>query len=190
MSRKLDAVNEVLEGIGEQPVSSLDGGFITASMAATRIDRVSRAVQERGWHFNTEPGHRLSPDFEGFIQLPANTLRVDGVDLKRGDLTQRGLKLYNLKDHTFKFTGNTSVVVDIVVLLDFDELPEAARRFITARSKRMFQDGLMGSPELHQAQTPDEIEAMQDLKQMDSEVGDYNIFDNYDLADWISRELR
>ena len=187
LTTKLEAVNEVLSGIGEAPVSSLDSGFITASMASSKIDKVSREVQEQGWYFNTEPGHRLSPDFEGNIRLPANTLRVDSSDIRRGTVTQRGLRLYNNVKHTYHFT--TTIEADLVVYLDFDELPEAAKRYITLRTKRLFQDDIMGAPGQHQAQSQDEVDALKMLKQMDSEVGDYNIFDNYDIADWIMRDI-
>lgn len=187
LTTKLEAVNEVLSGIGESPVSSLDSGFITASMASSKIDSVSREVQERGWYFNTETGHRLAPDFEGFIRLPANTLRVDSSDIRRGTVTQRGLRLYDNVQHTYKF--KRAIEVDIVVCLAFDELPEAAKRYITLRTKRLFQDDIMGAPGQHQTQSEDEIRAYAKLEQMDSEVGDYNIFDNFDLADWIRRDI-
>lgn len=187
LTTKIDAVNEVLAGIGESPVSSLSSGFVTASMAASRINTVSREVQEYGWYFNTDTRMRLAPDTEGNIRLPANTLRVDGSDIRRGTLVQRGLRLYDNLNHTYTF--KVAVEVDLVVELPFEELPEAAKRYITLRAKRLFQDDLLGAVELHQAQTPDEIAALQTLKQMDSEVGDYNIFDNYDLADWIRRDI-
>jgi len=187
LTTKIDAVNEVLAGIGESPVSSLSNGFVTASMASSRIDVVSREVQETGWYFNTENAVRLAPDTEGNIKLPANTLRVDSSDVRRGTVVQRGLRLYDNRNHTYTF--KVAVELDLVVELPFEELPEAAKRYITLRAKRLFQDDLLGSGELHQAQTPDEIAALQMLKQMDSEVGDYNIFDNYDLADWIRRDI-
>lgn len=183
----LMAVNQVLAGIGEAPVSSLNSGFITARMANDKIDMVSREVQEKGWSFNTEEAYRLTPDDEGNLYLPANTLRVDGHSATKHHVTQRGRRLYDIRNRTYRFKGGLEL--DLVLELPFEELPEAAKRYITMRAKRMFQNDLQGDPGMHQAQTPDEIQAMQDLKQQDSEVGDYNIFDGYDLADWIRRDI-
>lgn len=187
MYSKLQAVNEVLAGVGEAPVSSLSSGFVTASTAADKIDAISREVQEKGWYFNTEPNTPLVPDFEGYIHLPHNVLRVDSSDIRKGTLVQRGLRLFDLHQRSYKF--KRPVTVDIVVELPFEELPAAAQRFITLRAKRIFQADFMGDPTLQQMQTPDETEAMMTLKQMESETGDYNIFDNYDLADWIRRDI-
>lgn len=187
MTTKIQAVNEVLAGVGEAPVSSLSSGFITASIASDKIDTISREVQEKGWYFNTEPNTPLVPDFEGHINLPNNILRVDSSDIRRGTLIQRGRRVYDLAARSYKFTR--TVTVDVVVELPFEELPEAAKRFITLRAKRIFQADFMGDPSLQQMQTPDEVEAMIALKQMESETGDFNIFNNYDLADWIRRDI-
>jgi hypothetical protein len=187
LTSQLDGVNEVLAGIGESPVNGLSSGFVTASMANTRLESVSREVQETGWYFNTETKRKLAVDSEGFIPVPFNTLRVDGSAVRGGHLVQRGSRLYNLENHSFTFTQ--SAEVDIVLELAFEELPEAAKRYIILRSKRKFQDDILGDTFQHQMQAPDELEALQKLKQMDSETGDYNIFDNYDLADWIRRDI-
>lgn len=186
LTSKLQAVNEVLAGIGEAPVSSLSSGFVTASMASQKIDAVSKELQERGWHFNTEESLRLVPDFEGNIRLPDNILRVDSVD-NRAQVVQRGLRPYDKARHSFKFTS--PVEATVVVQLEWDDLPEAARLYIQYRAKRLFQNDLMGDPTLHQIQTPEEKDAWARLSQMDSECEDYNIFDNYDLADWIRRDI-
>lgn len=186
LTTKLQAVNEVLAGIGEAPVSSLSSGFITASMAAQKIDAVSKELQERGWHFNTEEALPMTPDFEGNIRLPDNVLRVDPVDTA-SQVIQRGLRLYDKAQHSFRFSA--PAVVTLVVELSWDELPEAARQFIKLRAKRLYQNDLMGDSTLHQIQTPEEKDAWARLCQMDSESEDYNLFDNYDLADWIRRDI-
>lgn len=186
LTTKLQAVNEVLAGIGESPVSSLSGGFVTAAMAVEKIESISREMQELGWNFNTEDNFPLLPDYDGFIQLPANVLRVDPVDI-RSTVVQRGLKLYDKGRHTYKFTA--SIKCTLVVALEFEELPEAARRFTVLRAKRLLQNDLMGDPTMHQIQAPEEKEAWARLLQSDSESSDHNIFDNYELADWIRRDI-
>ena len=52
---KLEAVNTMLTSIGEQPVQTDDfAGLSDAAIAAQILDNVSRAVQSRGWIFNTD----------------------------------------------------------------------------------------------------------------------------------------
>ena len=77
--------------------------------------------------------------------------------------------------------------MNVVVYLDFEELPEAARRYITIRSARIFQDRVVGSNELHAFQQRDELVALVELKDADSNVNDNNIFDNYGVSSIIDR---
>ena len=64
------------------------------------------------------------------------------------------------------------------VLLDFEELPEAARRFITIRASRVFQERVVGSDLLSSLTADDENVAWLDLLHSESDVNDYNIFDD------------
>ena len=128
---KLEAVNVCLTNIGEAPVASLTGLQVDAQVASSIIDEVSREVQSNGWHWNTEV-HTISPNISNQILLPANTLRVDTVEKDRSlDVVQRGMKLYDRKDNTYTFTG--ALRLHLTVALDFNEIPEAARRYITMR---------------------------------------------------------
>lgn len=186
LTTKLQAVNEILAGIGESPVSSLSSGFITASNAEQRLDEVSKNMQERGWFFNTENGMKLLPDSNGYIPLPNNTLRAD-VSQYGGSLVQRGLRLYDNAKHTYVFTQPVSL--DIVVELSWEELPQAARDYAKFRAKRLFQADYMGEPNLLQVQSQEEGASFQRLLQADSSVADHNIFDNYEMASWLNRDL-
>ena len=72
------------------------------------------------------------------------------------------------------------VVVFVVCLImfdNFDELPEAARRFIAVRSARIFHDRVVGSGELHRFFQEDEAQAWSELLEYEGNVGDYTIFD-------------
>lgn len=186
LTTKLQAVNEILAGIGEPPVSSLSSGFVTASIAEQKLDAVNKEIQERGWFFNTETALKLLPDSNGHVMLPANTLRAD-EHRKGGGIVQRGRKLYDTLKHTYQF--NQPVTLDVVVELAWEDLPQAAREYAKFRAKRLFQADYMGEPNLTQAQSQEEMSSYQRLMQADSESGDYNIFDNYETADWINRDL-
>ena len=142
-----------------------------------------------GWHFNKEFNKSYAQDTSGEIILGSDVLRADSTLEANGkDLVQRGSKMYDRKNHTFNI--GASVNLDVVVELDFDDLPEVAKRFITLRSTRIFQDRIVGSNTLHEFQREDEERALYELKQFDQSASDNNIFDNYDVFSIIDRQGR
>jgi hypothetical protein len=187
---KLEAVNTLLSAIGESPINTLNSGLVEATLAEQIVDNISRSTQSRGWSFNTDLEFKLSPDLAGEVALPTNCLHVDMTSLRMSstsDLVQRGNKLYDRVKNTFAI--DDTIEVDIVVLLDFEDLPETARRFITVRAARIFQDRTLGSDTLHGFQQDDEITAWADLQQAEAEVQDYNIFDNYETYSVVDRSV-
>ncbi len=187
---KLEAVNTLLSAIGESPINTLNSGLVEATLAEQIVDNISRSTQSRGWSFNTDLEFKLSPDLAGEVALPTNCLHVDMTSLRMSstsDLVQRGNKLYDRVKNTFAI--DDTIEVDIVVLLAFEDLPETARRFITVRAARVFQDRTLGSDTLHGFQQDDEITAWADLQQAEAEVQDYNIFDNYETYSVVDRSV-
>ncbi len=92
---ELDAVNAMLESIGEQPVNTLEtSGISEVSIARDTLHAVSRQVQAAGLHFNSEEGYTLPMDTDGQIIHPANTLKVDATD-PGSDYVQRGNRLFS-----------------------------------------------------------------------------------------------
>lgn len=183
----LEAVNQMLFAIGEAPVNAVeDTGLVDTSVALRTLQNVSREVQKDGWHWNTEEGYVLATSDEGFLWLPPNTLKVDTTGVDAGlDLVQRGNRLYDRVNHTYVFTK--SVTVDMVVLLDFEECPEAARNYITLKAARRFQQNMVGSVELSGFQQQDELRALVALQNAEAESADYNMMNNSDVARVLAR---
>lgn len=185
---KLEAVNIMLSSIGESPVNSLNSGLVDAEIAETILNGINREVQGKGWHFNTEIKMKLSPSIDNEIALPQNCLRVDRtITDKDEDVIQRGGRLYNKTTHSFIL--KSPIEVDMVVLLDFEDIPEAARRYITIRASRIFQDRVVGDDTLHTFQQSDEMQAMVELMDEEAITADYSIFDNYDVARVLHRGI-
>jgi hypothetical protein len=185
---KLEAVNIMLSSIGDAPVNSLTSGLVDAEMAETILDATSRDVQSQGWHFNTEINFTLAQIANGEVPIPSNCLKVDQIAGQSDrDLIQRGRKLYDRNNHTFIIGEN--VKVDMVLLLDFEELPEAARRFVTLKAARVFQDRAVGSAELHGFQEKDEMRAWVEMRDAEADTADYSIFDNYGVARVLDRSI-
>ena len=189
---KLEAVNTMLTSIGEQPIQNMNdlAGLSDASIAEQILDNVSRAIQSRGWIFNTDLDVEMQVDQYGEIKLSPDILRVDTTSRVRDgdtDIVERGRKLYDRQKQTFVFT--TKVTVNQIKLLIFEDLPEPARRYISIRSARIFHDRVVGSGELHRFYQEDEMNAWQALLEYEGDVADYNIFDNYDVFRVVDRDV-
>ncbi len=186
---RLDAVNTMLSVIGEAPVNTLDASSQTTdvAMAKSMLDEVSREVQANGWHFNREYEVSLSPDSSNNILIPTNAARVDvePADSRNKDYVQRGDKLYNKTDATYTITDAKKCT--IIYLLDWEDLPQAARQYIMIRAARKFQDRVVGSGKHHDFTAMDEMNALIMLRSDEADSGDFSIFDNYDVGRVVDR---
>jgi len=181
LTTELESVNQMLGHIGEAPVNSLADTAalpISASTALNVLREVSKEVQTEEWHFNTITGYEPIIEPSGKMALPENTLFVDSVDTNL-DVVQRGLYLYNRKDLTYLFSETFKV--DLTVQLDWEELPEVARRYVTLRASRIFQGRVVGSSELQSLIAVDEMQARARLLELDSQSSDRTIFDSEDV---------
>lgn len=141
---KLDAVNIVLSGIGEDPVSSLSSGLPDAEAAERALDAANREIQEKGWHCNTDEEVVLTPTTGNEIKLPEDTLRVDSSGTSKDrDVVQRGNRLYDRDNQTFTFTEN--ITCKVITLLDFEDLPYALANFIAWTAAGKYEMQSLGS---------------------------------------------
>ena len=179
---ELEAVNTILSTIGEAPLSTLTGSLpVDGTTAKNILNEISREVQSAGWHFNTQYKVDLTRDANNKIPVGTDVVRVqlnDKYDKSSYDVVQRGTYLFNLakNSETFDqdFTENT-----LIYLLDFEKLPEQARRYITIRSARVFHDRTLGANTLHKFSSEDEARSLSVMKQAEMATGDNTIFDSY-----------
>lgn len=164
----LEAVNELLTAIGTVPVNTLEvSGLTDAAIARDTLGSISREVQSQGFWFNTSRSYTLNPS-ANVITPPTNALRVSPAlptSASAGETLLFGFregKLYNLMTNTF--TISQAVKADIVWLMDFEVLPESARRYITVRAARIFQSKVLGDDQLgiftsiHESEAWDSLE--------------------------------
>lgn len=157
---ELDAVNVMLETIGASPVARLDGVQNEDVIVARHtLQMVTRELQMEEWHFNTEHDFPLEPDEDGYINLPANIIRVQ---LKSGffrmsDVVIRGQRLYDRENHTYQF--NCGFDADITLCLPFEELPLEARTYVTIRAARKLSNNSVGDSQLETWTAQDEARA-------------------------------
>ena len=67
----------------------------------------------------------------------------------------------------------------IVYLLEFNKIPEQARRYITIRSARVFHDRTLGANTIHKFSSEDEARSLAVMKQAEAATADHTIFDSY-----------
>ncbi|WP_418720015.1 hypothetical protein [Bilophila wadsworthia] len=156
---ELEAVNTMLSGIGEAPVNSLSEVTADVSLARHILNEVSREIQLEGFQWNTEDDYPLTPDIHGLIKLHPSIVRVHFREPSDRELTIRGNQVYDRINHTFTFPQGTAIVCTVTLLLPFEQLPEAARRYTTLKALRIFQERVVGSQVLSQYQQADEARA-------------------------------
>lgn len=188
---ELEAINVCLTNIGESPVSTITGDIsVDAAMARDLVRQVTRETQAYGFYWNTEVEYKLIPNIEQNLVLPANVLSVDTTGTDKGlDLVARGRLLYNRKTHSYKF--DSPVYVELIVALSFDELPESARRYITIKAARIFQERVMGGASISAFNREDENEARAILMIESLNIEDNNMLsDSYAVANILNRSFR
>lgn len=176
---ELEAVNAMLDAIGEAPIDSLiDIEAPDAGTALRRLRAVSKAVQLTGWSWNTDEGVLISPDQDGHLTLPANCLKViPHESYAHRKLVQRGPRMWDPRKQSDVFAE--PVKLNLVMALPFEEMPEAARQYVMLNAAEVFQEGAIGSTTLDKFAQDARMLAMQSLQAAEAETGDYNIvYDN------------
>lgn len=188
---ELEAVNEMLTSIGSSPLSSLEdiSDIADAVIAQQTLHNVSREIQSEGWHFNTEIDYTLTPDAgDGELDLPGNTLSCDTTGSNASlNVAVRGTKLYDLEEHTYDFSAySAGVEVELILFLQWDELPEYARRYIYIRAARIFAKKQLASDSLDTLTEEDEIRAFANFKSREATAADHNVLSNFQVQEaWL-----
>lgn len=182
---RLEAINIILASIGSDPVNNLDDeNDVDISNASQMLDRVSRDVQRRGWDFNTA-------EYTFYPDVTTKRIRWDNTIIKftssDSDKTyaKRGDYLKNLTDDTFEF--DDKVVLNTIVALDFEDLPDCFRNYIACRAAVDFQQKYFGDTAVSQDLQYDLQEAYSELVQYDMDMGDYNMLQLTNVAEVLQR---
>lgn len=165
---ELEAVNTVLATIGEAGVTSLSDDVNQVSdqaMAQRTLLEVSRDVQSEAWSWNTDEAVPINPTSQGTYVVPGNTLTVNFSPDRYPDTqyVMRGLRVYDRNNQRYDFGSvidNAPILAQKLVLqLPWDELPHAAKQYITIRSARIFSDRYVASSVVFTYTVADEDQA-------------------------------
>lgn len=186
---ELEAVNMMLNYIGDPPVNSLDDIEETEAAVAYRLlTQTSREVQAQGHPWNTFTLD-LVPDETGVMALPANTLQAHCADLRY--MAMDG-KVYDRKENTFTLS-RLKLRFSIARYLEWETLPELARNYILLAASRLFMENAVGSSDMVNMISQQLSVAERELKDFDLKLEGPALFDTFDqmvIARGISPQNR
>ena len=173
---ELEAVNMLLAAVGEAAVSSLETATtVDVTQAKNLLSNINREVQQKGWHFNTEWDVVLSLDSDSRIPLGTTVLSVYSPTKMTTIRGREGSPfLYDLDNNTFTWTTSINDAVTIT-LLDFEDIPQTARQYITTKAARIFQEEIIGQVSAEAVNRQEEVEAYADLLDDEGERSGFNV---------------
>ena len=176
---ELSAVNSILGAIGQSPVTSIvkdnpEIGFIYNLLRDANVD-----VQAEGWHFNTERHVTYTPDsVTGKIAIGNDILKMDVTDgwtHRKFDVVKRGGYLYDKYDHTDDWSDATEILLDIIKLVSFEDLPAVFKRYIIAKASSKAATQLVVNPQLVQLLQQQEALARATLMEYECNQGNHSM---------------
>ena len=190
MITKLDAVNEMLDAIGESSVASLESSLSQAEDAERILDRHTLKVLAKGWNCNMDRNFELPVDANSEIPLPYDVLRIVPVGRSQHlDVAQRyrdGTRLlYDVRNQTFQFKGPVSV--NVTWRLPFETITPELQGYIVAKAQQDFQIAELGSASLDGFIARDIVEEYAGAMDAESEQGESNILTDNRHAAYIMR---
>ena len=186
VSTELDAVNSILMSVGETPVNTLTVQSPEVAIAQTTLRQVCREIQAEGWSYNTENEYPIQLDTNNQCIIPNNILQLDLNIFQHGkdyDVVRRSdngvMKVYDKKGHTFTFENCDKLFFDIVWMLDFEDLPQAFKDYITTRASRIASNRMVNSQPSAKLLEADEAAARALAVEYEMKQSDHNIFNDF-----------
>lgn len=131
------AVNTMLIQIGQSPVNEIDLSHPDVRAALQILEDVNREIQSKVWWYNTETWD-LIPQTDGTLLIPGN---ATGVLTGNASWVKRGRKLYDLANHTFDFSEEDTVTLDVISEWDLEELPPTMYTYLINTCRKKMQVG-------------------------------------------------
>lgn len=174
----LAAVNSVLGAVGQAPVQKLEYKNPEISFVANIIKEVNADVQNEGWVFNREDYVEFQPSgIDNIIPIPDSILRLDVSDgqiYRTTDVVRRQGKLYDKIKHSFSFDG--PIKCDVVYRLEFEDLPNVFKRYITYRASVRAASQLTSNADLAKLLASQEAFSRAACMEYECNQGDYTFF--------------
>ena len=180
LDTELSAVNSILGSIGQSPVTNLDYANPEVSFIYNLLRDANIDIQNEGWHFNTEKHIHLTPDAStGKVEIASDILKMDmaeGWRKRHYDVVRRGGYLYDIFDHSDDWSDHTEVVLDVVKLFTFADIPEVFKRYIIYRASRMAATQLVANAQLASLLGQQEMQARAACMEYECNQGNHSMF--------------
>lgn len=125
---RIEAIRRAMEAAGQltpESEAANQGTIIAGQM----LDRTTKDILGRGWHFNTRKDVVLTPQPDSTIPLPDGAITIDSYGASASkNIAQVGRTLYDLDNNTDEFAD--AVRVTYTLLFEFDCLPEPVATYI------------------------------------------------------------
>ncbi len=177
---ELEIINAMLAAVGSSGVTSTVGRHPSLLKAQPILDRVNKAIQNRGHWFNTDYGLTLIPNTDGEFIVPQTTLKCD-TSVRSLPYVRRGRRLYDPKNHTYAIDEN-SIDIDVVIELDYEFLPFSVSDYMRAKAVlHMLMNGEADQITLKAAEQ-DHRETKMEFERERRNQADTNLRNNPDYA--------
>jgi len=135
---ELEVVNKMLRAVDIAPVTSITGTVdLEVESAIGRLSEINRDIQTMGWDFNTRRQVKYLRNVNNQVTMGTNILSIKPVDSTRHkDYTLRAGMIYDRTPSVDSNVLQEDPVLDIVELINFEDLPSAARTYISAKAVR------------------------------------------------------
>ena len=181
---ELPAVNQILQTVGQAPVTTLDQTNPDVAIAYDTLLQVSREIQSEGWTFNKEFNYPFTPDANKEILIPTNILQIDlarDESVSRNyDVVRRSGKLYDRRKHSSQW--DTVMKCDVVWLFDWVDLPRPIQDYIVARAACFTVSRIVGDANLYKMCQEKEAYMRAMALEYETNQGDYSFFGQPDGA--------
>lgn len=146
MATTLDVVNDCLATLGETPLNTLLEPHEFKSAAQRQLAKENRAIQSRGFWFNTEAMTLTPAPTTGHCQLGGDIIKWESGVRARDTLVmnepkpwivQRGTRLYDTRNRTYSIDEPASG--HVVRLVPFEDLPPVVNDYVAAQAVLKFQ---------------------------------------------------
>lgn len=173
-----DAVNILLQTIGEPPIETLEDldNILEAQIAKSVIIEAKKKILSEGWDVNTDTDYPFQPTTDGHITIPPDIL-----DIRSGtDVIVRDWMLYNKAEKTRVFTETQ--LCDVKWNLDFNTLPHPLRYYITLTAAKQFQARMISDSSMYSFTEDDIAEARINAKRSNGFTSQFNMLDTITMS--------
>lgn len=188
MTEQIDAINEILLAIGEEPVESIDNmsDNLDAVTAMRCLKRVLANIQTDGYSWNSLDAVTMTPDSDTKrIRWNSSWLMLRNSDDTTMILRPKDGYVYNVAYQTFEFSA--SFTASIIKQVPFEELPYCWRNYVIQRASYLFASRFLGDANLQQLLAQDVTEAWSKCNAYEIEVGQANMFNNASITEVLTR---